>query len=365
MTKFTEPLTLRSGVVLKNRLVLSPMTTKQSFYDGTITLEEIDYYQQRSKGLGAVLTGAANVTPLGQGWPGELSVADDDKLPRLHDLATAIQSQGAKAMVQIVHCGRRADVNVLNGQVPVAPSAIAEPKSTVVPRALTTEEISALIDAFGQATRRVIQAGFDGVEIHGGNGILQQFFSPQSNQRTDEWGGSIDKRYHFIDAVVQTVFKTVQTYATKPFAVGYRFVPEELFTPGLRLEDTQYLLAHLQQAPFDYIQISEMDHRRVAQASDTKHQAQSILAYVHDYLDQQVPLVGVGGVRTRADVAAVLEHAELVGVGQQMLVDPDWAVKLLTNQDDQIVQSDFAEAIKSVPFSVPLYNYLSRGFYSK
>lgn len=365
MTKFTEPLTLHSGVVLKNRLVLSPMTTKQSFYEGTITLDEIDYYKQRSKGLGAVLTGAANIAPLGQGWPGELSVAADRYIPRLHDLATAIQSQGAKAIVQMVHCGRRADVNVLNGQTPVGPSAIAEPQSDIVPKVLTAEEVTNLIDDFGQATRRIIQAGFDGVEIHGGNGILQQFFSPQSNQRTDQWGGSQEKRYRLIDAVVKTVFKTVKSYATQPFSVGYRFVPEEKFTPGLRLADTQYLLEHLRQEPLDYIQVSSMAYGQMAQARDTEHQAQSVLAYIHDYLDQKVPLIGVGGVRTRADVTAVLEHAELVGIGQQMLVDPNWAVKLLTNQDDRMVSAPFAEAIKSVDLSVPLYQYLSQGFYSK
>ncbi|MFD1670644.1 NADH-dependent flavin oxidoreductase [Agrilactobacillus yilanensis] len=366
MTKFDEPLTLKSGVTLKNRLMLSPMTTKQSFFDGTVTQDEIAYYQQRAQGLGAVLTGAANVQPIGQGWPGELGVFSDDFIPRLHELATAIQSQGAKAIVQIVHTGRRADLTTLKGLQPVGPSEIAEPQAgATVPRALSATEIETLIADFGAATRRVIAAGFDGVEIHGGNGILQQFFSPQSNQRTDDWGGSREKRYHFIDEVVKTVFATVKKYAQKPFSVGYRFVPEELWTPGLRLTDTQYLLTQLGKTPLDYVQISEMSYQRVAQAESTDFQDKSILAYLHETLAGELPLVGVGGVRTRADVAAVLENAELVAVGQQLMVDPTWAVKLAQHQDAQMVQTPFKDAIEQVSLSTPLYNYMAKGFYSK
>ncbi len=106
MTSFNEPLKFKSGVTLRNRLMMSPMTTTQSFYNGSITHDEIDYYTQRATGLGAVITGAANVEDLGKGWHGELSIAHDTMLPGLSALAHGIQSQGAKAIVQIFHAGR-------------------------------------------------------------------------------------------------------------------------------------------------------------------------------------------------------------------------------------------------------------------
>lgn len=106
MISFDQSLTLPSGVTLKNRLMMAPMTTSQSFYNGTITENEINYYAQRSKGLGAVITGAANVEAIGKGWPGELSIADDEMLPELTLLASAIKAEGAKAIIQIFHGGR-------------------------------------------------------------------------------------------------------------------------------------------------------------------------------------------------------------------------------------------------------------------
>jgi len=115
VTNFTEPLKFKSGVTLRNRLMMSPMTTKQSFYNGSITRDEIDYYTQRAAGLGAVITGAANVEDLGKGWDGELSIAHDTMLPGLRALAKGIQSQGTKAIIQLVHAGRMTHRSVLGG----------------------------------------------------------------------------------------------------------------------------------------------------------------------------------------------------------------------------------------------------------
>ena len=124
MSDFSNPFTFKSGVSLANRLMMSPMTTQQSFYNGTVTQDEIQYYADRAKGLGAVITGAANVQAQGKGWPGELSIVSDDMLPQLHALAGAIQAQGAKAIVQIFHAGRMTHAATLMGNQPVSASAL-------------------------------------------------------------------------------------------------------------------------------------------------------------------------------------------------------------------------------------------------
>lgn len=364
MTDLTKPITFDSGATLKNPLMMSPMTTLLSFYDGIITKDEIDYYAERAAGVGAIITGAANVQEIGKGWPGELSIAKGETLPRMKELANAIHNKGAKAILQIFHGGRMSSRATLSGQQTVSASAIAaERPDAEVPRELSQEEILETIQAFGEATRRAIEAGFDGVEIHGANTYLvQQFFSPHSNRREDEWGGSLEKRYHFIDALLAAVFQAVDTYSKKPFIVGYRFSPEEFETPGIRFEDTLYLVERLKETRVDYLHVSLNHYDRVARSE--KYNEKSILAYLHEAIAGKKPLVGVGGVRKRTDVENILKNAELVAVGQQLLVDPTWAEKLLTNRDQDFVTKPFEEAIHEADFPVPLYNFLVERYQS-
>jgi 2,4-dienoyl-CoA reductase-like NADH-dependent reductase (Old Yellow Enzyme family) len=358
MPAFNDKLELRSGVTLKNRLFMSLMTTQQSFYNGTVTQDEIKYYADRAKGLGAVITGAANVQDGGKGWPGELSIAHDEMLPELSQLAKAIQGQGAKAIVQIFHGGRMTHRATLSGEQPVSASAVAALRPDAeTPRAMTVDEIHATIAAFGVATRRAIQAGFDGVELHGANTyLIQQFFSPHSNRRTDEYGGSREKRYRFIKELLDSVFAAVDQYADRPFIVGYRFSPLEFEEPGIRFDDTLWLLDQLKTSRLDYLHMSLNRYDRSEKgAADTR----SMLARAHERLDGSMPLIGVGGVRTRADVEGVLQSADAVAIGQQLLYDPTWAVKLADGLDDAMLSADFEDALKFVPLNKPLHDFAS------
>ena len=356
MPTFTDKLELQSGVTLKNRLFMSPMTTQQSFYNGTVTQDEIKYYADRAKGLGAVITGAANVQDDGKGWPGELSIAHDAMLPELGQLAAAIQAQGAKAIVQIFHGGRMTHRATLGGVQPVSASAVAALRpDSETPRAMTVDEIHATIAAFGEATRRAIQAGFDGIELHGANTyLIQQFFSPHSNRRTDEYGGSREKRYRFIKELLASVFAAVDQYADRPFIVGYRFSPLEFEEPGIRFDDTLWLLEQLKSSRLDYLHMSlNRFDRSEKGAADTR----SMLARAHELLAGSVPLIGVGGVRTHADVEAVLQDADAVAIGQQLLYDPTWSVKLAKGLDDAMLTADFEDALKFTPLNQPLHDF--------
>ncbi|GAB2027475.1 NADH-dependent flavin oxidoreductase [Lactovum odontotermitis] len=357
MTDFREPLTLRSGITLQNRLIMSPMTVVLSFYNGIVTSEEIEHYAACSAGLGAVITGTANVQPNGKGWPGELKISDDEAIPRLEDLAAAIQSKGAKAILQIFHAGRMTSARTIGEQSVSASSVAAEVPGAEIPRELTEAEILEIIEAFGQATRRAIAAGFDGVEIHGANMyLIHQFFSPHSNRRTDAWGGSLEKRMKFPLAVIDRVNEEVAK-ANRPFAVGYRFSPVEGTRPGIRLEDTLKFLDVLRQKPLDYLHVSLKNYARKSNSPD--YQEKSELAYIHEALaGSNIPLIAVGSVRTRADVNALLQAAELCAIGQQLLVDPEFPLKLAENRDSEFVQKPFGEAIYDVAMPNPELNYL-------
>lgn len=340
MSKLATEFQLKSGVLLKNRILMAPMTTQMSFSNGVITTDEQVYYQNRSGEIGAVITGAANVQAIGQGWEGELGVFDDKFIPRLSELATGIQQNGTKAFLQIFHAGRMTNSAVLRGKQPVSASGIpAERPDAETPRELSEKEILALIDDFKKTTLRAIKAGFDGIEIHGANTyIIQQFFSPHSNRRTDDWGGSLEKRFHFIDCLVDEILAVVKEHAETPFAVGYRFSPEEYENPGIRMNDTLYLVDQLAQKELDYLHISLNDYTRVS--AEKEFQQQTILEIISERLAGKIPLVGVGNVRTSKDAETVLKKAELVAVGQALILDPHWGKKVLAKEDSTIRTAD-------------------------
>ncbi len=338
MTKLIESLTFKRGLVLKNRVFMAPMTTKMSFYDGVVTQDEIEYYSMRAGEIGAVITGAANVQEDGKGWEGELGVYDDKFIPGLAKLASGIKRNGTKAILQIFHGGRMTNSQVLRGVQPVSASAVAaERPNAEVPRAMESEEVAALISNFAAATKRAIAAGFDGVELHGANTyLIQQFFSPHSNRREDEWGGSLEKRFHFVEELVKAVTAVVDESGADKFIVGYRFSPEEYETPGIRFEDTLYLVDHLADMPLDYLHISlnQVDKRSASE----DYQEKSMMAYVYEKLAGRLPLIGVGDVRTGQDAEEILTKADGVALGKALLMDPNWLPKVVNGQEELIRQ---------------------------
>lgn len=227
--QFMQPYTFKNGVTLKNRMVMSPTTTMSSFYDGHVTNDEIKFYDVRAGGPGMIIGEVANVIASGKGFEGELSIADDGDIDGLSRLANAMKRGGTKAILQIFHAGRKSNDSILRGEQPVSASAVKAvfPPDSQTPRELTAAEIDEIIVAFGEATRRAIAAGFDGVELHGANTyLLQQFFSPNSNRRTDKWGGDRDARMGFAKAVIASSQQAIDTYADRPFLLGYRISPE-------------------------------------------------------------------------------------------------------------------------------------------
>lgn len=135
--------TLPSGVTLKNRILMAPMTTYSSEKNGDISEDELIYYARRAKsGIGAVITACAYAEPLGVGFQYSIGAESDERIPSLQKLASAIKDNGSKAILQIFHAGRQSNSNVLKGEQPVSASAVAAPRDNAeVPREMTEEEI--------------------------------------------------------------------------------------------------------------------------------------------------------------------------------------------------------------------------------
>lgn len=334
--KYSQSLNIPNGVTLKNRFVMAPMTTKMSFYDGVITQDELNYYHLRSKEAGAIITAAANVSDNGKGWEGELGVSHDHHIPGLAKLASTIQTNGTKAILQLYHGGRMTNSSVLRGTQPVAPSAVkAERETAEEPRELLEKDIYQIIDDFKEGAIRAIKAGFDGVELHGANTyLLQQFFSPHSNRREDKWGGNLEKRFTFINLLVDEVLETVKKESAEPFIVGYRFSPEEYETPGIRFNETLYLVDQLANKAIDYLHMSLGKYDQKSRL-DT-YQEKSMQAYVYELIDGRVPFISVGDIRNSTDATKALENSDILALGRVMLADPHFVSKVLRGRDDLI-----------------------------
>ncbi|WP_251546534.1 NADH-dependent flavin oxidoreductase [Limosilactobacillus caecicola] len=334
--QFLKPYQFTNGVTLPNRIVMAPVTTQSSFFDGTVSDEEVKFYKMRS-GVGMVIVEVANINKDGKGFEGELSVADDRFIPGLRKLANAVHSKGSKAVLQIFDAGRKTSRQILRGDQPRSASAVAPHRNPdEVPRALTEQEVEQVIRDFGAASVRAIKAGFDGVEIHGANTyLLQQFFSPHSNQRTDRWGGDVYQRMNFAKAVIKEVRRVVDANAARPFLVGYRFSPEELSDPGIRIGDTLKLVDMLSDQPVDYLHTSLGDRKRssLLDPDDQESLNHKILKVIAD----RKPLIEVGNIQSPADAEAALnDGAALAAMGRELLREPNWIEKVQADDEKTI-----------------------------
>ncbi|MWP48764.1 MULTISPECIES: flavocytochrome c [unclassified Gilliamella] len=354
-----KSLTLPNGAELKNRIMMAPMTTCSGFYDGSVTHDLIEYYRARSGTIGTIIVECGFVDDKGLAFPGAIGLDSDDKIEGLAKIAQVIKEKGSKAIIQVYHGGRMVEPKLIGGQSPVGPSAIAAPRPNApTPIALTAEEVDEMIDKFGQAVRRAIQAGFDGVEIHGANTyLIQQFYSPNSNQRNDKWGGNRDNRTRFPLAILDVTHNMVKQYATPEFIVGYRFSPEELEVPGIRFDDSMYLLEKLAEKGLDYIHFSMGTTLRPS-IVDTQDPTPLIKKYVAMRSETlaKIPVVGVGNVVNQSDVEDAINNGyDLVAVGRACIAYPDWIDRIEKGEKLELfINSDKREEL-NIP--EPLWHF--------
>ncbi|MBY0094319.1 NADH-dependent flavin oxidoreductase [Priestia aryabhattai] len=328
-----ESFTFKNGITLKNKVVMAPMTTWSSNDDYTVSDDELNYYRKRVNGVGLVITGCTSVTPNGIGFTNEFAAYDDKFIPSLRKLAEAAKSGGAPAILQIFHAGNKGVADLIpNGDVVSASSVVTEPtlfhQDKVVPRELSHEEILDIIHAFGETTRRAIEAGFDGVELHGAHAFLMQnFFSPLFNRREDQWGGSLENRMRFPLAIVQELKNVIKKNTTKPFILGYRISPEESQEGGLRINDTYELIERLIEEDVDYVHVSLAN--ALSSTPVDSQDEKTYLELIVEHVNGRVPLLAAGSMETPDDVAKALQKGlSLAPIGHALIINPDWVDKV-------------------------------------
>ncbi len=359
-----ESVTLRNGVELKNRFVLAPLTHVSSNDDGTISDVELPYIEKRSKDVGLAINAASNVNDVGKAFPGQPSVAHDSDIEGLKQLAQAMKKNGAKALVQIHHGGAQALPNLTpNGDV-VAPSPISlksfGQQEEHDAREMSAEEIEQTIKDFGEATRRVIEAGFDGVEIHGANHyLIHQFVSPYYNRRNDVWAENLK----FPNAVIDEVLKAKKEHASDDFIVGYRLSPEEAESPGITMDITEELINSITKKDIDYIHVSLMDV--YSKTREGQYEGQNRLKLIHKWINGRIPLIGIGSVFTADDALNAIEDVgvELVALGREILLDYNFVSKIEEGRESEIINNFDPEREDNHELPPNLWEQFNKGFY--
>lgn len=245
--------TIIKGMTLRNRLVRSATWEGLCGKDGRPSENLIRLYRRLAEGgVGLIVSGYAFVKPEGKGAPGKMGIHRDDFKADYEKMANAVHEAGGIIAVQIVHAGGQARSSV-TGQQPVAPSAVQLPQYPEMPVELSKEEIRNIVTAFANAARRVKEWGFDAVQLHGAHGFLiNQFLSPLTNHRSDEYGGPVEKRSRFLLDVYQTVRETVGF----DFPVLIKLNGSDNLDGGLEIDDAVYAARMLSKVGIDAIEVS-------------------------------------------------------------------------------------------------------------
>lgn len=359
-----KSLTLPNGVEVRNRFVLAPLTHTSSNDDGTISDIELPYIEKRSKDVGIAINAASNVNDVGKAFPGQPSVAHDSDIEGLKELAQVMKKNGEKAIVQIHHGGAQALPELTPDGDVVAPSAISlksfGQQEEHDAREMTAEEIEQTIRDFGEATRRAIEAGFDGVEIHGANHyLIHQFVSPYYNRRNDVWADN----YKFPVAVIDEVIKAKKAHANDDFIIGYRLSPEEAESPGISMEITEELIHQIANKPLDYIHVSLMDVNSVTR--EGKYKGENRLKLIHQWINGRMPLIGIGSVFTAEDALNAVENigVEFVALGREILLDYDFVAKIKEGREDEIINAFDPNREDQHYLTSNLWEQFNQGFY--
>lgn len=315
-----EPFPL-GDLTLSNRMVMAPMTRNRADRHGRVTPMMVDYYRQRAT-AGLIITESTTVSPSAVGYPLTPGIHTRAQAASWRALTEAVHAEGARVFVQLQHCGRISHPSLLDGATPIAPSAIRPsgqavtydgPRDFPTPRALEPGEIVGVVEQFRHAAELARTAGFDGVELHAGNGyLLDQFLRDGTNQRTDSYGGTAANRMRLLTEILDAVCDVWPAGR-----VGVRLTPENSFN-AMTDSDPQahfeYYLRRLRPRALAYVHILEGDMATKTTTLDYRALRDSHTGPVIANNGYDLP---------RAQAAIRTGAADLIAFGTPFLANPD------------------------------------------
>jgi 2,4-dienoyl-CoA reductase-like NADH-dependent reductase (Old Yellow Enzyme family) len=345
-----------ANLQVKNRFVRSATYEVMATETGEVTDGILKTYRNLAIGdVGLIISGMLSVHPLGRGYKYQLGIHDDKMIPGLRSVVEAVHEEGGKIVFQLHHAGRQTKKEVV-GQTPVSPSDKGrDPVNFVKPKRMAEEQIREVIQAFGKAASRAVEAGADGVQIHAAHGYLvNQFLSPFFNRRTDGWGGSDENRFRFLREIVletrrvlpqgmpilvklNTHDHTPQEGVTLPLATRYATWLAELGIDGLELSCGTTLYSTFNvfrgevpvrelvkafpwwEKPLGRLVVSRMVGKYDLQGAYNLEAAKMIKPAVG-----QVPVFLVGGLRRASDMEEILEkgYADFISMSRPFIREP-------------------------------------------
>ena len=332
------------NVTFKNRLVMSPMGTSLAEMDGSPSEDMIAFYEARAiGGAGLIIPEITRVNDVhGVGMMRQLSVSKDRHIEGLAKLAASVHKHGTKIFIQLHHPGRET-VTALTGGPVVSASAIPCKYLQQETRALSTEQVKALIQQFIDGGVRVKKAGCDGVELHAAHGyLLQQFLSPYTNKREDEYGGSFENRLRMITEIIQGL----RAQCGPDFPIGVRLSVEEFLDKTgvtedyIHIRDGVKIAMALEKCGIDFIDVSvglyETGNVCVEPISFPQGWRKDLIKAVKDHVS--IPVIGVSCIREPQTAEAFLENGivDFVSMGRSWLADEQWGRKVLEGREKEL-----------------------------
>lgn len=345
--KIFEPIQLRK-MSLKNRLVASPVTTNFAGSTGEPTERLIHFYRERAKGgVGLVIVEGSFVHREGKGYVNQLGIDEDKLIPLLKKLTDAIHEGGAKASIQLHHVGRRTSSKI-TGSTPKAPSPIPCYPGGEIPEELTLDGIKRIVEAHVLAARRAKKAGFDSVDIHAAHGyLIPAFFSPLSNKRRDEYGGSLENRVRLAVEIIKGIREAVGD----EFPITMKISGDEYVKGGLSIEEMKKIVPFLEKAGIDAIAVSAgtVTSEEIGLDIENPHRfvrtlpmgtREGCFSYLAGAMKEAVgiPVMAVGKINTPDVAEEILEkqQADLICLGRGLLADPSFPQKALEGRPEEI-----------------------------
>lgn len=353
MPTLSEPLTLKSGTVLRNRISKAAMNEAMATADGRITRDHIALYEAWSKsGAGLLVTGNMMVDGKHMNEPLVVDALHDQNFTALRQWAETGKATDTHIWPQISHPGKQSPKMV--NDAPVSSSAVPIPNEMFVPpRVLEGHEIDDIVERFGASAERCEKAGFSGVQLHGAHGyLIGQFLSPHHNRRTDKWGGSFDNRIRF----VREIYENIRARTGDGFNISIKINSSDFQKGGFGEEESIQTAQVLDQLGFDLIEISggswENPINRTGAVKDSTRKRE---AYFLEYSEKvkakiSTPVMVTGGFRSAAGMAEAISSgaADLVGVARPFAVDVEFATNALANPDYRSTVEPIKSGIKKL-----------------
>lgn len=305
---------------LKNRLIMPPMATAKADENNGAGPELLNYYNEKTKGgyFSLVIVEHCYVHERGRTRERQLSISDDSDIPGLRRLASVIRNNGSKCIVQLSHAGGL--VYSDNSKMPISPSGV--PVLSKESDVISIDGINEVIDAFAKAAVRAKEAGFDGVEIHSAHGyLLNQFYSPITNRRTDLYGGSLSNRIRIHIKIIEAIKQAVGN----SYPIAVRLGASDYMEGGVTIEDSIAAANIFKELGVCILDVSGGLCRFDVEGLSGQGYFSPLSEAIKSKVD--IPVILTGGISDPVAAEALLEQnkADLIGVGRAVLKDSNWA----------------------------------------